>query len=93
MELYNLEAGSSDEPMSITSMAELKAALPVVPTNPSIWKLDTGTMAVQIVYGSPDRDHAEVLVFTDDGVERYAFSTFSAATAQFLASACAAFDL
>lgn len=93
MELYNFEAGASDEPLPITSMVELKAALPVVPVNPSIWKLDTGTMAIQIDYGSPDRDHARVFVYTDDGVERYAFDTFSAATAQFLVVARAAFDL
>lgn len=77
---------TSDQSQSIATMQELRAALPIVPANPSIWALDCTEkgVSVQIVYGDPDRHHATVKTFTAKGVERKQFETFNAATQCFL---------
>ena len=89
--LYNATA-TSDSSQPIATFDELRAALPVAPVNPSIYVLDDAPdFSVQVIYGSPDRDHAEVKTFTADGVERETFDTFNAATERFLSIASRAF--
>ena len=88
--LYNT---TSDSSQPIATMEELIATLPAVPVNPSIYALDGAPdFSVQVVYGSPDRHHAEVKVFTADGVDRETFDTFNAATDRFLTIARRAFE-
>ena len=87
--LYNT---TSDSSQPIATMRELRAAMPILPENPSIYALDGAqSFSVQVVYGSPDRDHAEVKTFTGAGVGRETFDTFNAATVCFLSIASRAF--
>lgn len=79
-----------DQELPITTMAELKASIPVMPERSSLYALDLGHETIQIVYGSPDQGCAEVKRFTNTGIEREAFDTFNAATERFFALAQAA---
>lgn len=74
----------SDQSQPITTMRELRAALPIVPPNPSIWALDFESASLQVLYGMPDQHHAEVKTYTGNGVEQKTFDTFRAATECFL---------
>lgn len=81
MNLYNTH---SDTERAVADMKGLRDALPILPPNPSIWKVDLRDKIVQITYGSPDQHHAMVNVFSSDPTTREKFDTFKAATDRFL---------
>ena len=81
--LYVLKK-TGDAKITITSLEDLRAALPDVPENPSLFRLGVADTSVHVCYGSPDRHHAETKVFTANGIERQSFDTFDAATESFL---------
>lgn len=76
-----------DLELNIATIADVKAAIPIVPDVPSIYRMSSNDdeSAVQIIYGSPDRQHAGVTAFTGNDITREQFDTFAAATDRFLA--------
>lgn len=86
MNLYDTE---SDGEREIKTMAELRAELPTVPRI-SIWVLSGETSAVELRYGSPDRDHAEVVLLNKNDAITQPFTTYAAATTRFLELAATA---
>ncbi len=88
----NLYNTTTDNSQPIATFEELRAAMPVTPVNPSIYALDNVPgFIVQITYGTPDRHHATVTVFTD-AVDKDTFDNFKDATERFIAIARDAFE-
>ncbi len=83
--LYN---ATSDNSQPIATLDDLRSALPDTPVIPSIYALDgVANFSIQVIYGWPRHNEAEVKVFTADGIEGEVFDTFDAATNRFLAIA------
>lgn len=79
----------------ITTIDELRAAVPVVPELPSAYCLDlrfdnASGSSVQVWYGDPSRDQHQVKVISAFGVDRKFYPTVAEATKAFFRLAEAA---
>lgn len=89
MAVLTIIFSDQDTSQEIITMDELIAAIPDDPRIPSIYTLDTPGQSIQVVFGSPDRQHHTVKRFTTR-VEKTTYDSIDAARSAFLELAQAA---